>query len=173
MATTIIVEDGSLVANANSFNSTTDIDEYFSCRGITDWAPLTGDQKNQANILAMDVLINEFGPWQGNLVECTQSLFYPRENVEIDGCDIAKTTIPSQLKNAHAELARHIAVTNRGISDTATASTPSVIESARVDVLSVTFDASSASINQSQTVRSYVRSVLAPFLSTSEICWGY
>lgn len=93
-----VVEDGTGLANANSYVSVADADAYFADRGITAW---TGSStvKEQALIRATDFIETVYGRrFRGSVVTDTQALSFPRY---ITGED----EIPSDLKKATCEYA--------------------------------------------------------------------
>lgn len=90
---TIIVEDGSIVANANSYVSEAELTTYATDRGVT----LT----TSADVLiiqAMDYI--EVQSYKGARVSSTQELSWPRSGVYVDGVLIASNEIPKDLKLA-------------------------------------------------------------------------
>jgi hypothetical protein len=97
MAVTIIVEDGSIVANANSYDSLANVRAYAEQRGIE--LPSSDDELGAMVIKAMDYL--EALQYQGLKTDAfMQALQWPRQCVEIDETELADDTIPKQLKNA-------------------------------------------------------------------------
>jgi hypothetical protein len=98
---TIIVEDGSIVAGANSYVTTQEVQDYADLRGI-DYPCET--ELNQNIIKATDYLQSRC--YQGEQVDPgAQSLLWPRQYVYIYNQEIASDSIPQQLKNAQIELA--------------------------------------------------------------------
>jgi enoyl reductase-like protein len=94
----IIVEDGTGLANANSYIDSTYADTYFADRGITGWASLTN--KDALLIQATDYIETVYyGKWKGERLTTTQALEFPRV---IDSVDVG---VPDRLKKACAELA--------------------------------------------------------------------
>lgn len=96
---TIIVEDGTIVPNANSYVSEAFLVAYAADRGIT----LTGTD-SVTIIKAMDYLENLPQPFQGYKNEEIQPLQWPRTGVWIDGYDVDTDIIPSLLQQALCEL---------------------------------------------------------------------
>lgn len=78
---TLIVEDGTIVADANSFVTEENIVAYALARGVI--LPFTTDAEKDAvatdGILAMDYL--RVLPWKGEVVEVTQTTPWPRKNL--------------------------------------------------------------------------------------------
>jgi hypothetical protein len=107
---TLIVEDGTIVAGAESYNTLAEITTYHANRGNAAWALLTSTVQEQCARKATDYLAYVYkGYWKGVLVIASQSLDYPRDKVyleaTVNGSNLlASTVIPSGLKNAHAEL---------------------------------------------------------------------
>ena len=88
----IIVEDGSIVANANSYVSEAELATFVADRGIT----LTGDS-SELILQAMDYI--ESLNFQGIKKTRDQSLQWPRINVWVDGYCLDSNYIPKELKN--------------------------------------------------------------------------
>lgn len=73
------VEDGTVIAGANSYVTVAYADTYHSDRGATSWADLTTEQKQAALIKATDFIEQQYnGRWIGYLVELDQPLSWPR-----------------------------------------------------------------------------------------------
>lgn len=99
----LIVENGTIVANANSYSSRAQIIAYALARGIT----LPDSDATDANaIAAMDYLLKYQGRWKGQLVDAgVQSLDWPRDCVRIGAYDVPDDGIPVALVNAQSQLA--------------------------------------------------------------------
>lgn len=95
---TLIIEDGTIVANANSYISTTDYIAYALARGIT----IDPDSAEMQLTKAMDYL--ETRVYQGDLVEEDQALQEPRDKVYIDGQLQTYTQIVNRMAKAQCEL---------------------------------------------------------------------
>lgn len=89
---TIIVEDGSIVSNANSYVSEAELTSFATARGIT----LTNSTE-ELLIRAMDYI--EALYFKGVKLTSTQSLQWPRAYVLIDNYYINTDVIPTELKN--------------------------------------------------------------------------
>ena len=97
----IIVEDGTIVAGANSYVSEAELTAYASARGVT----LTGN--TEALLLnAMDYI--ESLSYIGTKVSSTQPLQWPRYNVVIDGYYFPNNEIPEILKSGLMQTAMAI-----------------------------------------------------------------
>ncbi len=80
---TLVVEDGTIVAGANSFVTESQIVAYALARGVT--LPFTTEPEQDAvailGIKAMDYLWTL--PWKGEVVEVTQTTPWPRKNLNV------------------------------------------------------------------------------------------
>ena len=97
------VEDGTIVAGANSYAATVDADDYFEERGITAWAG-TDTQKEQWLVQATDYIEMRFAArfiGERTDVVTPQSLSWPRKNTGVYDSD----EIPEPLKRAIYEYA--------------------------------------------------------------------
>mgnify|MGYP003666942333 FL=1 len=98
----LIIEDGSIVANANSYVTADDISAYATQRGFSITKNIS--KIETAAILAMDYLQSK--SYIGDLVDDfnsdngEQPLKWPRKNIT----DLLKTTIPNDIKSAQIEL---------------------------------------------------------------------
>lgn len=103
----LIVEDGSCVPNAESYAAVDDADQYFALRGMSAWASLTTDQKEQALRRATDFMVARFrSSWSGCKVKFDQELDWPRASVVIDHTSLVPLdTVPKDIKRACMELA--------------------------------------------------------------------
>jgi hypothetical protein len=78
---TLVVEDGTIVPDANSFVTEDQIATYALMRGVTlpNTTDIDKDKIATLGILAMDYL--RVLPWKGDLVEDTQTTPWPRKNI--------------------------------------------------------------------------------------------
>lgn len=98
-----VVEDGTGVADANSYVTVEFADEYFRSRGVGEWEGLVENAKKQALIRATDFIDNMF-QWLGNREFEGQALRFPRVGIrDYDGSEISG--IPQRLKQAVCEAA--------------------------------------------------------------------
>ena len=115
---TIIVEDGTIVANANSYVDHTSLAAFALERGVT----ISAVQADREVLLfkAMDYLARYANQWKGERVDEDQELEWPRANVVLYGSGpyLPITEIPAELKNAQMALA--MAAVNTTILPTAT-----------------------------------------------------
>lgn len=109
----LIVEDGSIVAWAESFCSVTFADGYLSARGYTLWAGLTPDQKEQALRRAADYIEQAYSSrWDGYRTRATQALSWPRQDVPMKDAGgeriaayYAPNEVPVSVQQAQAAMA--------------------------------------------------------------------
>lgn len=164
----LIVEDGSGVANANSYNALADADAFFAARNNTTWAALDQtDQKIPYLIQAVDYMQQAFRPrWKGWRHLTTQVLDWPR--LWVDQFDspgnygpnpyyFAPTTIPQEVKTAQLLLA--LKITNGDLAP----DLERVEQIVKVGSIQVTYDSNRPPF----TVYRDVEMLLGPFLQTS------
>lgn len=99
----LVIENGSIVANANSYVTLVEARAYATARG----KPLpTDDTAAEALLIsAMDYLESKRGEYQGSKVSPDQTLQFPRYDVYIDNFLFSENSIPSILKQAQIRLA--------------------------------------------------------------------
>ena len=99
----MIVEDGTGLNDANSYASVEFADDYFSARGVSEWAELETEVKEQSLIKATDYIDSIF-QWYGKKEFEHQALRFPRVNIrDYEGAEIKG--IPLCLKQAVCEAA--------------------------------------------------------------------
>jgi hypothetical protein len=111
----LIIENGSIVDNANSFVTAAEMVAYAALRGVTITADTTTQE--QQIILAMDYLVSREQSMKGTRVSDLQELPYPRFNVRYNGYYITGSEIPKELKNAQIELAIQLGSTELLLSE--------------------------------------------------------
>ena len=100
---TLIIEDGSVVAGANSFITVAEWEAYLSLYGKS--ATGTEDEK-ETNLIKAQRAISTRYSFDGVIVEQTQSTCLPRNwSRKIKGFTIANNVVPQDLKDCQAELA--------------------------------------------------------------------
>ena len=99
----LIIEDGTIVANANSFTTDAEFVAYAALRGLV--IPATEAERDPLQIQAVDYIFSKEIKMKGARVSATQELMYPRKGVTANNFAIASTVIPKELKNAQLELA--------------------------------------------------------------------
>ena len=168
--TTIIVEDGSIVANANSYVTVADADTYFNLRNNTTWSNLDPtDQKAPFLILAVDYMQQMYRQrWLGWRDNVNQKLDFPRLWVQQFDAPgnygpapyyFAPNFIPDEVKQAQMMLAVRIASGDLAPDITREDTALSV----KVGTLAVDYDKNSPAFT---TYRAIDR-LLAPFLNSS------
>jgi len=103
----LVPEDGTGLANANTYCSLSYSISYFSVKQNTAWLALDSQQQELYLIQATDVLDQRYGlGYRGNILTETQSLLFPRTTfADKHGRVIEAGTIPDSLKNAQCEMA--------------------------------------------------------------------
>ena len=101
------VEDGTGKATAESFISVTDASTYHTARGNAAWAALASDTvREQCLRKATDYMRQAYrSRWLGYKVDENQALDWPRYDVVVEGYAIDDDIVPTEIKNACAELA--------------------------------------------------------------------
>ena len=102
----LIVEDGSIVANANTYLGEADANNILSAFGLPDLVPAAAEAQLRT---AAQYLERYRQKYKGCKVSSTQSLQWPRTGVYIDDFLFAYDAIPVELKNAQALIANKIA----------------------------------------------------------------
>lgn len=104
-ADTLVVENGTGKANAESYGSLSEADEYLACGPYADaWDALTVGEQICLAKSATRFLDTRFR-FYGQALTCEQALQWPRtKNYDEKGCIIPSGTIPQQLKEAEFEL---------------------------------------------------------------------
>lgn len=98
----LIIEDGSIVANANSYVNLATARAYATARGAD--LPTDDTAAEILLIKAMDYLESKRAEYQGRKTSTTQSLQWPRYGVRIDGISFSSSAIPSELTSAQIQL---------------------------------------------------------------------
>jgi len=153
----LIIEDGSIVAGANSYATVAEIQNYADLRNMS--LPCSTGEIEVIAILAMDYL--EAQCYQGELVEPNvQPLQWPRQYVYINGEEFPNNAIPSQLKNAQIELA----IAQQSISILSDGTNPADnVKREKTDMIETEYyDGGKNSVFSSQRVKSYLRYLVAP-----------
>lgn len=103
---TLIVEDGTLVVDANSYIDLATSREYSTARSIV---PRADDGDLEADLIrAMDFIESHRDKFKGWLVSETQALQFPRLGLRIDGFLFDFQSIPQSLKDLQSQLAVEI-----------------------------------------------------------------
>jgi len=102
---TIVVEDGSIVAGANSYVTEAEFITYAESRGVT---IATADDADAMLIKAADYLESFAAQFKGVKVERDQSLSWPRSGAVIEDWEWSNDEIPRQVLNAQLAVALEI-----------------------------------------------------------------
>jgi len=105
----LIVEDGTGLANAESFMSVVEATAYHLANGNkAAWSEVAGEPAKEAMLRQATTYIQNryFALWCGYPVQTTQKLDWPRTGVLFrNGSFVSSTSVPSEVKAACAELA--------------------------------------------------------------------
>jgi hypothetical protein len=100
----LIAEDGTGLANANSYVTWDIIEVFAEERSWSDWATATDEAKEIA-ILDATIYLDTSYLWKGSIKLEAQALAWPRESVfDREGRELAG--VPQRIKDACCELAR-------------------------------------------------------------------
>jgi hypothetical protein len=164
----LIVEDGTGLANAESFASVAEASAYHTSIGNSAWAALASDTvREQLLRKATAYMLQRYRPrWAGWRKTSTQALDWPRYDVPIKDAPILyggspsyydDASVPQTVKNACASLAL------RAATATLLADESRTVSSETVGPISVTYDAYSG-----QAVRyKEIDTMLSPYFKTS------
>lgn len=151
----LIIEDGSIVAGANSFTTDAEFQAYALARGED--LPATEAERDALQIRAVDYLFLKESKMQGCRVNKSQPLMFPRIGVCLFGFDVDSNEIPDNLKNAQMEAALY-----ENVSDLMVNSSGQNIAREKLDVMEVAyFSGGSRSTGDYQTVDAYLEPLLA------------
>jgi hypothetical protein len=109
----LIVEDGTVVADADSYVTTAYADTYWSNRNEPKWAALTAPQK-EAALREACLYLDQAYKWSGSKIEAEQPRMWPRavwgSNLHYNVLDVDQMlpgilTVPQVVKMAQCELA--------------------------------------------------------------------
>lgn len=100
---TMIVEDGSVVPNANSYQTEAAFLSYWADRNVT---VTNSTAEIEAALIISTQYVDQKNRFRGSIVDSTQSLSWPRKNAkDCENVLIASDSIPNELKNAINEYA--------------------------------------------------------------------
>lgn len=136
MAFVFTVEDGSLVADANSYATVAEADDYYAVdpNFNATWTAYTDVEKEQRLAWSARVL-DQKCRYDGSPVSATQAMRWPRTGVTDKDCRVvSSTSIPEQLKEAVLEHLKY-AINN----DPTTGGDIDQISQVVVDVIEITY----------------------------------
>jgi len=148
MVATIIVEDGSIVANANSYVSEAELSTFASNRGIT----LTG---TAAVLIIQSMDYIESLNYKGFKLTDDQSLLWPRTGVIVDGYLISSDEIPQELKDGQMQTCIAIDEGNDPLQDS-----PRKTKREKVGDLEVEYSDSSSSVVINKKITATLKKLL-------------
>lgn len=145
----LIVEDGSGVIDAESYNTVSALDAYMVKMGYEEW-PIPPDGEDDPNLAKKEAMArraalyldNKYRPrLSGVPLTTQQGLSWPRSGaVDYYGTAIAENVVPSPVLRAHAELC-YLAFTNVKLAVQTEAG--AVLKRKKIDVLEWEWDAES------------------------------
>lgn len=161
----LIVENGSGLADAESYLSVADADSYHTLYGSTGWNG-TSDEKEVALRVATQYLNASYGQrWVGSRINSTMSLDWPRKSViDRDGYAVSFTAVPTPVKHATAYMALRSIQGDTLIPDTAAASN---VTSESVAVGPVSTSKTFAGVKSAAKVYSIVESLLGDLITSA------
>ena len=101
----LIIEDGSQVANANSYVNDAEYTAYATLKGLT--VGETAEIRELELLRAIDYLQGFESSMQGTRASSTQGVSFPRYNVVLYSYLLASDFIPKELKNSQFEAAAY------------------------------------------------------------------
>jgi hypothetical protein len=104
---TLVLETGAGLANANSYVSVTEADDYFSGHPFYAdvWDALGVPDKSNL-LISSSILLDSLITWKGYLANSSQALGWPRTFVlDNELRTISSTAVPQRVKDAVCELA--------------------------------------------------------------------
>lgn len=161
----IIVEDGSIVLGANSYNSLAEVRAYAALRGFT--LPVADSALEPFVIRATDYL--ETFKYKGFRVSPIQSLSFPRTGVPIpetnpcSGETYPSNIVPTPIKNAQIEIVVGMVA---GINPMANDDGSAQIIEEQVDVLRVKYASPVAGDSSKRPVITAAMALLEDFLTS-------
>lgn len=127
----LTIEDGTIVAGADSYATAAELTAYATNYGFT--LPATDAEKEA--LLRRAALQMGMEKWKGDRTDATQSLAWPREYVYVDSELLASTSIPARIQYGQMALACEIYADD--LSPPETAQGPVVRQ--KVDVVEVAY----------------------------------
>lgn len=157
---TLIVEDGSIVENANSYTTLVEIRAFALARGVT--LSAVDSEVEVQSTKAMDYLESLRNEYRGSKVSSSQSLQWPRAYVYIDNELFPEDEIPTELKKAQMQLIVDI---HNEIELQVSSSDP-IIKSEKIGPIFTEYDSNWGSLSTPQITAA--KSWLAPLLNKNE-----
>lgn len=171
MATTLVVEDGSNVPNANSYISLVDAQAYFSNKGDSAFMNTAPDKQAAALFRAgqgLDFWLN--GRWRGRRANAVQALDWPRKEIrDSDGYPVPHNSVPNKVKLAQAEVAK-IELTTPFIQQSVTRD--DVVQRTRVGPVDIIYEKTAPSITYWPQVIAMLRDYATMGVTPLEVTIG-
>jgi hypothetical protein len=103
----LVVENGTGLANAESYISVANADARHSAFGNTAWAAISTTALKESYLRqATAYMVQAYRErWSGIRINATQALDWPRAQVVVDGYSIDSDAVPADIANACADLA--------------------------------------------------------------------
>ena len=136
----LIIEDGSIVANANSYVTVANFRLYAEARGVTDISEVDSDVEVLL-IKAMDFLEGQHTKYQGCTTSSSQVLQWPRSGVMVDNLSVGVNEIPRALEYAQYALALEVHAGN-DLQPTRLPSTKGVISKEKIGPIEIAYESS-------------------------------
>ena len=134
--TTLVVENGTGLSNANSYVDVAEADTYFATHPFyaDNWDALgSPDQENV--LIAASSMLDSIMSWYGYIYSSTQGLGWPRTGViDYENRVVASNAVPYAVKRATMELAVYI---SRG--DPFAAASSTGVDRLKIDVIEIQF----------------------------------
>lgn len=154
----LIIEDGSGVANANSYVTTAEWDTWATARGIAH--SHSASKIEELILTAMDYI--EAQNFLGRKATDAQSLQWPRTEVYIDSYSVNSDEIPKELKNSVYEVTRTVSDGNFALSAKDRQTTQE-----KIGDITVTYKNNAGMKKETPAVRSALRKIIKPLSMVS------
>ncbi len=148
---TVIVEDGTGVANANSYIAEVMLTDWATARGLSLGTALTPE-----NLIHQSMDYLEGLDYQGSKTSESQSLSWPRSGVTVNGVSIADNLIPVQLITSQLQLCYQISQGNNPLETTGQA-----VKKEKVDSIEVEYQDGTSSSTELVAVNASLNLLLA------------
>lgn len=164
----LTVEDGTGLADADSFVSVAAADAYHDARGNTAWVSSSSpadEDKEQALRRASYFLSNSYS-WQGYPVNGrSQALAWPRTGVtDAEDYAVPSTSVPREIADATCEIALRELVSPGAMNPDVTLSAQ--VKREKVDVLEVEYSNAFTDADASRPILLIVRDMIGGLLKT-------
>jgi hypothetical protein len=133
----LIVENGTGLANAESYASVAYADAYFAARNVNNWDGNTASKEGYLRIATEYIEATYAELWKGYKRTREQALQFPRTSLELDGFFLDDNVIPKELMNACCELA------HRAVHSTLLPDLTKSVKREKVDVIEVEYNTNS------------------------------